>query len=60
MFKHRLAREVTLAVALKLLLLAWLYVAFFGYVHRVRVSATEAAQWLLSTPPPVLVKQPAR
>ena len=51
MFKHRLAREVVLLVALKLLLLSGLYFAFFSPAHRVQVGDAEVATRLLSAAP---------
>ena len=53
MFKHRLAREVGLLVALKLLLLSWLYFAFFSPSHRVQIGDAQVATRLLSAAPAV-------
>jgi len=53
MFKHRLAREVVLLVALKLLLLSGLYFAFFSPAHRVQVGEAQVVTRLLSAAPSV-------
>ena len=53
MFKHRLAREVVLLVALKLLLLSGLYFAFFSPAHRVQTGDAQVATRLLSAAPSV-------
>jgi hypothetical protein len=57
MFKHRLAREVGLLLALKLLLLSGLYFAFFSPAHRVQAGDAQVAARLLSAAAPVSVQQ---
>lgn len=48
-----LALEVTLAVTIKLLLLAWLWHAFFSapQTKKMRLPTTQVVQHLLSAPP---------
>jgi hypothetical protein len=46
-----LARDIAIALALKLMALIALYVAFFGPAHRIKVTPTQMAETLSAAAP---------
>lgn len=57
--QHRLAREVTLAIAIKLLVIAAIYYAFFDG-HALHPDADAVAERLANPNPPTQSQSPAR
>ena len=57
--QHRLAREVTLAIAIKLLVIAAIYYAFFDG-HALHPDADAVAERLANPNPPIQSQPPSR